>query len=259
MLFVNTRPSDRAAALSAALSQQGIAVFELPLLELQALNYDAKLAQLFAQLTSAQVIVVVSPTAVEIGMHYLKQSGIHLADLTQLQWVAVGLKTAELLATYGIQALVPQVETSEGMLQLPCLKQLGLGSKIAFWRGEGGRQFMMQQLQDTGMQILNFVLYQRQCPAQSINLIPLLLDKIRQHRHYSVLISSEASWLNWLTLLEQHPDVMQHAQYLVLGSRLAELLSHYKNQQQHDFNIIELLALQPATILAQLALDKGKA
>ena len=257
MLFINTRPSDRAAALSAALSKHQIDVVELPLLQLQALEYSPQLAALYQQLLSSHVIVVVSPTAVEIGMQYLQQSGLSVADLQHIQWVAVGVKTAQVLATYGIQASIPQVETSEGMLQLPSLQKLAVGSQIAFWRGTGGRQFMMQQLQDAGMHILNFVLYQRYCPEYSQTLLANLATQIQQHASYTVLISSEASWRNWLALLQRMPSVLQQARYMVLGSRLAHLIE--QDQQHADLQLIEVVDLTPQTIMAHLKIDEGKA
>ncbi len=97
MLFINTRPQDRAKPLTVALQQQFIEVIELPLLELIARPLSSELTYLYQQLFSAKVIVVVSPTAVEIGMKYLKQLDIQLADLAHLKWIAVGQKTAESL------------------------------------------------------------------------------------------------------------------------------------------------------------------
>lgn len=259
MLFINTRPHDRAAALSLALSKQQIDVFELPLLELQAFPYTPALASLYQQLPSSQVIVVVSPTAVEIGMQYLAKSGLSVVDLAQVEWVAVGLKTAQALAKYGIQAHIPELETSEGMLQLPSLQHLARGSRIAFWRGEGGRQFMMQQLQEAGMQIVNMLLYQRDCPVHSKTLIQTLLAQLRKQPEYTVLISSEASWHNWLALLKAHPAVIARAQYVVLGTRLASLLGQYRAVHRNEFKIIEVSQLQPDSIMAKLNKDEGKA
>ncbi|MFX4774272.1 uroporphyrinogen-III synthase, partial [Acinetobacter baumannii] len=79
------------------------------------------LDQLYQQLSGAQAIVVVSPTAVDVGMQYLKQSGLKLDDLKHIQWIAVGQATAHRLYEYGVEAHVPDVETSEGMLNLPIL------------------------------------------------------------------------------------------------------------------------------------------
>ena len=100
MLFINTRPQDRAESLSHALRMAHIDVLDLPLLELLAKPWSAPLSWLYEQLSTAEVIVVVSPTAVEIGMDYLKQSTFGLDDLRHIQWIAVGEKTAETLARY---------------------------------------------------------------------------------------------------------------------------------------------------------------
>lgn len=97
MLFINTRPDSRAAELTQALQNKGFQVESLPLLELVAQPFSESLAQLYQQLSGAQAIVVVSPTAVDVGMQYLKQSGLKLDDLKHIQWIAVGQATAHRL------------------------------------------------------------------------------------------------------------------------------------------------------------------
>lgn len=71
MLFINTRPDSRAAQLTEALQNEGYQVESLPLLELVAKPFSEHLLQLYQQLIRAQAIVVVSPTAVEVGVEYL--------------------------------------------------------------------------------------------------------------------------------------------------------------------------------------------
>jgi len=197
MLFINTRPDDRASVLTQALSEAGYQVEALPLLELVAEPFSEALQQLYLALAETKVIVVVSPTAVDIGIRYLQQAGLQLDQLKHIQWVAVGQATAKALAQFKIASVVPEVETSEGMLELPLLKQQMHLNKIAFWRGLGGRQFMMQQLQQQGVEILNFVLYRRQCPEQSFIKFPEIVKKISLNQSVAVLISSEASWNYW--------------------------------------------------------------
>ncbi len=99
----------------------------MPLLQLSAQPWSEQLANLYSQLPHTHIIVVVSPTAVDIGIQYLTQSQISLQDLQHIRWVAVGEKTAEVLRGYGVHSEVPQVETSEGMLSLPCLQNLKVG------------------------------------------------------------------------------------------------------------------------------------
>ena len=49
MLFINTRPENRAAALNQALLGAGYAIEALPLLELVAEPFNAELQQLYQQ------------------------------------------------------------------------------------------------------------------------------------------------------------------------------------------------------------------
>lgn len=258
MFFINTRPTDRAEALSSALFAHDVKVIDLPLLELKSFPLSSHLIDLFDELFHVNIVVVVSPTAAEIGMAYLQQQHINLKSLSHLRWIAVGKKTAEYLNKYGIDSFVPSVETSEGMLQLPILNQLHIGSKVAFWRGEGGRQFMMEQLQQRGMKVLNFVLYERNCPLQSINEIHKIALILQQEPFYIMLLSSEASWLNWLKLIQFNSSLLNRGQYWVLGDRLFQLLHDYKKQNSFDFQIIKLANLKTELILQHIAHLQGK-
>ncbi|MFI8010214.1 uroporphyrinogen-III synthase [Acinetobacter sp. ABJ_C4_1] len=249
MLFINTRPDSRAAELTEALQNKGYQVESLPLLELVAQPFSESLFQLYQQLVGAQAIVVVSPTAVEVGMQYLTQIGLKLDDLKHIQWIAVGQATANRLHEYGIDAHVPDVETSEGMLTLPILYNMPQTGSVAFWRGEGGRQFMMDTLQQQGIQILNFVLYHRQCPEVSYSTFKHLTQNSNYNlEKWLVLITSEASWKYWLELCLKN-NVQPDCVYLVLGPRLFQLVKKYRDQQQAHFHIIQLENLSPSGMI----------
>lgn len=257
MLFLNTRPTDRALNLTQALQSKQIEVLELPLLELHPTPWSQALMQLYAQLITAQVIVVVSPSAVHYGMTGLKQAGLFIEDLSHVQWIAVGAATAHALAQYGVQSHVPEVETSEGMLALPILNQWHTPTCMAFWRGEGGRQFMMESLQAKGVQVLNFVLYRRQCPEQASKILTKNLLRLQQAGRYCMLVTSEASWINWLTLISNHPDVLNRAHFLVLGERLAQLLARYQQTYSYTFSYFQLQDLRMESILKQIDVVQG--
>ena len=254
MLFINTRPQDRAESLSHALRMAQIEVLDLPLLQLLPRPWSADLSELYQQLPAAQVIVVVRPTAVDVGMRYLQASQIELSALNQVQWIAVGQATARSLQRYGITATVPDIENSEGMLQLPVLQHLHL-QHVAFWRGRGGRQFMMDALQQRGVNILNFVLYQRQCPAQTMTQFQQLSPRLlTMTQPVFVCISSEASWLNWVKLCQNTPEILSKCQYLTLGQRLTQLLL-----QQQIPAVQQLESLDPESIRNFLLKQKGTA
>ena len=219
MLFINTRPTERAYHLTQALD---FPVLELPLLELVPNKIDIEQYQ---QLAQAQVVVVVSPTAAQLGLDGLKKSGVSLEQLEHIQWIAVGKTTAQVLQKVGINAYIPELETSEGMLQLPILRNIHEGC-VAFWRGRGGRQFMMQHLQAQGITILNFCLYYRQLPDHSPQIFKQNLRYIQHNMPVFVCISSEASWHNWLLLCKHYPYLIKQCIYLTLGERLTQLVQH---------------------------------
>ncbi|OTG67219.1 uroporphyrinogen-III synthase [Acinetobacter silvestris] len=253
MQFINTRPADRAQALTECLARSGFQVLNLPLLELNALPYSEKLQQLYAQLLETQMIVVVSPTAVNIGMQYLQQSGVLQSQLNHIQWIAVGQTTARTLEAYGIQSLIPAVETSEGMLSLPIFQNRSDLTRIAFWRGEGGRQFMMQHCLDHHIQVLNFLLYERHCPASSAVKFSQLITSFSENpQTYWMCVSSEASWKNWLSLCQEHTSLLQNCHYLVLGERLYQVLQHDENKAQYHFRFSKILNLHPNTVLEKI-------
>ncbi|NHB59169.1 uroporphyrinogen-III synthase [Acinetobacter sp. 194] len=255
MLFINTRPLDRARNLTHSLMAHGYDVIDLPLLVLKARVFDQELHTLYQQLLSTQMIVVVSPTAVDIGMEYLKRAGLTIQHIAHVQWLAVGKTTALHLAEQGISAHVPDVETSEGMLSLPIFKSIANLKKIAFWRGEGGRQFMMQQCLQNNVEVLNFVLYERECPVESQAKVPDILLKIKQSCVPCwVCISSEASWKNWLKLFENQQNIVEHCHYLVLGERLYNVLINDKDKLKHNFDVIQIQDLNPQTILHTMGL-----
>lgn len=254
MLFINTRPTDRAQALTQCLSQAGYAVLDVPLLELRPKSLDPQLMALYQRLSDAQVIVVVSPTAVQIGMQYLAELGIDLKRLRHLQWIAVGERTAQVLQQFGCDSIVPEVENSEGMLSLPIFKNFQQLKTVAFWRGEGGRQLMMQHFAEQQVEVLNFVLYGRSCPSLTTQQFPKIVQQIQNFTApYIVCISSEASWHNWVQLCQSTPELFNQCHYFVLGQRLAQLLLHDKQQRQADYTFSAVSHLNPTTVLNTLA------
>ena len=218
MKFINTRPADRAEPLRLALQNLGHHVLDLPLLELKPLVLDAHLTAQYTAFLQADMVVVVSPIAAEIGLSYYCALNLDINQLQHKTWIAVGKSTAHVLKQYGIDSVVPEVETSEGMLSLPEIGALAQ-STVAFWRGIGGRTFMMSELEANGFTVLNMLLYTRQMPEMS-----LLKDVLLLQKDDMVLISSEASWHNWLKLLSSFNYQSLDYRYVVLGDRVSEIV-----------------------------------
>ncbi|MFT4021529.1 MAG: uroporphyrinogen-III synthase [Acinetobacter sp.] len=248
MLFVNTRPPERAYELTQVLRANHVHVIDLPLLQLTAIEPNEELKQCFADLPSTQVLIVVSPRAAEIGLSYLAYFGINLQQLKQLQWVAVGESTAQVLRQAGICPILPEIETSEGILKLPVFMQHKI-NKIAFWRGLGGRTLMLDFLQAQGHQILNFLLYQRSCPItrQDFEKKLFLQQHWQQHKDVYVCISSEASWLNWQNLCQNNIEIFKRCIYLTLGDRLTKRVQETLPFENIG-HVIHINDLKPETI-----------
>lgn len=240
-LFINTRPAERAGRiLSTEMAWQEV---YLPLLALTPCPLTDVLKQQLHQLYQSDVIVVVSPTAVEIGVRYVQQLGILLDSLTHIHWVAVGQRTANVLADYGIMAETPAMETSEGMFQLPIFsaERLAQLKKVSFWRGQGGREWLMQQLHSAHLQVENCVLYQRHLPEQSVKTWQANVSDYHQYPMRVVLISSLESWNNWVQLNLAYP--LELFYYLVLGKRVYQaILQHYPRLEQQVYMISSLHA-----------------
>lgn len=266
MILINTRPHQNNQALSHALQQHGQSVYDFPVLQLDALPFSDELTQQFQQFLNADIVVAVSPIAVQIGMQYSQQyfGQNYLAILQQKQWIAVGKATQNHLKHYHIHSQCPQLETSEGMLDLPILQTLNIAGStkpiIAIWRGIGGRTFLMQQLQQYGCLTVNMRLYQRVLPHYSAS----QLQQLSTHLPAWVLISSEQSWHNWKTLRNQCPDAENKTEldkltllwqnsYLILGERVSQIVNAECTQypQAHDLTScrITITDLQHDTLL----------
>lgn len=253
MRLINTRPAERASQLTQELSQLDYTVYELPLLQLQAIALDASLIAQFQLFLQAEIVVVVSPIAAELGMQYYQQLALDPQVLQQKKWIAVGKKTQHCLNRFAIESICPEVENSEGMLQLPILHDLQ-GSSVAFWRGIGGREFLMQQLRKQQCHILNMVLYRREMPFFNTDKLTQLLTFLPA----IVLITSEESWKNWLSLMQRSPELTASISsniYLVLGERVTQLVQlgcQQWPQQSAVYTIAQLTAQTIHQCLIQL-------
>lgn len=256
MLFINTRPTERANALTRAVKEMGVDVIELPLLTLTPLDLSVDLKEKYQQLPRASTIVVVSPIAVEVGMQYLAECQIACSNLDHIHWISVGETTAEALGRHGISSYIPEIETSEGMLELPILKNLDVLQTVAFWRGIGGRQFMMQHLIEQGHQVLNFELYTRGLPDSTVDQYVNDHHILKKHHNKMVLITSEASWQHWLQL-NQNMFAIDAFSYMVLGTRLQQILLHYQQEHSLNFNVMMLENLKPHNIIQIIKKSKG--
>lgn len=244
--IINTRPSERAGSLTEALQQLGYPVRELPLLTLSPMPLDDNMKSQFHQFADIELVIAVSPTAVDVAMQYAQKLSVDVQAGVQKHWFAVGKATQKRLADYGIIGECPLIETSEGLLDLPQIAYAA-NQKVAFWRGIDGRMTVLQHLAQRGCTILNMALYRRQLPTYSMSDL--------QHHVASfpaaVLISSGESWQNWLQLNRQcaaWQDFLTRHIYMVLGERVTRSVQ----QDLPSARILTLTRLTAAEIGQQL-------
>ena len=250
MLHVlNTRPVDRAKALSCALQQAGYRVTEFPLLQLNAFALGEPLTQALQQLRSMHVVIVASPSAAQIGLDYLNQLGIKVAGLA-LRWIAVGEGTADVLRQAGVQPSVPAIETSEGVLDLQELAGVTHPLKVMIWRGVGGRQLMLNTLESQGHILHSLALYERRLAPESIQHYRALSADMPD----VLLISSGESWRYWQQLNQSATAFNRQARYiLVLGQRVYQQVCDDVLMMGQSCDVIKLQDLRPDSILSALA------
>jgi uroporphyrinogen-III synthase len=102
-------------------------------------------------------------------------------------------------------------------------------------------------------------LYERRCPNETMQQQAELIQCLSEHNHYFALISREASWLNWLALLDSNIQLLQQGHFLVLGERLAQILKQYQQQMHVPFKMSVLKDLKTATIVQLLQSEQGNA
>lgn len=233
---LNTRPADRAAALTTHLRQVGYQVSELPLLAFERCLLSCSDQQALQQIAIQSVVVVISPIAAQLGLAQVAQFGINVADLP-IRWIAVGQATAQVLRQSGLSPTVPTLETSEGVVALPEIEQLAAGQRVMVWRGKAGRELIQLQLQQQQVYLSNLELYRRVSPPRLVEDWSVILQQVGWPD--VVLISSAEAWRQWQALTQTEAN---NAGLLVLGQRLFQQL------QPLTARLLRVPDLQPLTI-----------
>lgn len=220
-IFINTRPPLRQNALPQV--ERVADVVSLPLIELKKrpLSDDDKavLARLCAG--GYDVVVVVSITAVEWALSCLSDDELgQILQLNQggkLCFVAVGKPTANALRAVGLTVETPPVASNESMSQMAIFAN---AKNVLFWRGVGGRVFLMNDLQKRGVAVAKVDFYERGILDVSKPLAQLL----ERGQKMVVLISSEMAWQAWQEAVACVGAELGGFEYLAMGERLGAMI-----------------------------------
>ena len=197
-VVINTRPVERAAALTDHLQAAGLTVVEIPMLTLQPRPTTEQDMTLMRHWLAGdyKALVIVSPTAAASGLAVWqaledeRQAQNHDNDndddnnnerkdiaINALQapsyLIAVGEATASVLNNAKIEAsnyqvLQPHIANNEGMLAMPEIERLQAGDKLLVWRGLGGRRLLVDTLLARGVHIDSIAWYERIMPVDAM-------------------------------------------------------------------------------------------
>lgn len=159
-MYLLTRPIPGIWVSQAAFARQGLNVSVLGLIDIEVIAGGvAELAGYLHDYIPDRVIIT-SKYAVQACATSLQSLSGHTSIL------AVGTGTATALASLGLNAVVPESPTSEGLLALPQLKD-AKRKQIVIIKGAAGRTTLSEQLTERGAQVNTVAVYRRTYPAHT--------------------------------------------------------------------------------------------
>lgn len=160
-----TRPEAQSGPLTSAIETQGDVAVALPLLaiipftETDAPQACASIRQRIQHLADYQHVIFISTNAVDAGFDWIDRFWPQL-PAGQI-WYAIGQATAERLRHHTVEAeQAGPAMNSESLLQHPNLQALQQ-QKVLIVRGDGGRDYLREQLQARGATVDYCDVYQR--------------------------------------------------------------------------------------------------
>ena len=231
-----TRPRAQGAAWQQRLRALGVESALLPLIDIAKTPDAAKLADRFAHLSGAALVMFVSPNAA---------SGLFDALPTGWRWpegtlaAATGPGTVAVLRAAGVpeDAIVAPPEDaaqfdSESLWAVLQLRRDWAGRRVAIVRGEGGRDWLATTLRSAGAQVEFVQSYARRAPTLDDEERRLLQRALTQPSCFAWLLSSSeavdhlralAPSADWSTsvALASHPRIAESAQGLGFGQVIA--------------------------------------
>ena len=161
-----TRPRPQCAAWLDRLAVLGVPAAALPLIEILPAQDDGPVQAAWAALPAADLAVFVSPNAVE---HFFAQA--HGAWPAQTLAACVGPGSAQALAERGVPAaniVQPAADAasldSEHLWEQLSPRRDWRGARVLLLRGDGGREWLAEQLTEAGAQVEAVTVYHRSGP-----------------------------------------------------------------------------------------------
>ena len=166
---VLTRQIKDSQAPASQLREQGVETLQFPLMAIEPLPVDSQ-GRPSAE-HDATVLVFTSSNAVRYGLDAVRD----LASDDTCAVIAVGKRTLEALQSESIDAIAPEREDSEGILELPIF-QNAMIDRVMVVKGEGGRDLLQRALIDRGLKVIDLNCYRRYWPAVDVDKLDQFLE-----------------------------------------------------------------------------------
>ncbi len=213
-----TRPAGQAYSLINRLSSIGCHVSYQPMLEIREIECPYFLENKSLKSKPLKHIIFVSTNAVRFGLPHILSGRFLLTK--NANYYAVGSATAKLLFEAGIDPIFPTDKmTSEGLLELVPLSGIN-GENVALIKGEGGRDYLAEALEEKGANVIPFDCYRR-VPAEinSTDLVKLIEDNNIE----MAIFSSAEGILRFISLIEGKQEALSNLTLLVASPRIATI------------------------------------
>lgn len=221
--IVITRPAHQAIPLAELIAQAGGRPILFPVLEILDVENVQALDALIDRLDSFDIAIFISPNAVNKAMNLIRARRSLPAQLTV---AAIGRGSRKELLRFGVNNVVtPEGKfDSEHLVQSPLFEHIA-GKRIVIFRGDGGREFLGDELARRGAEIEYAECYRRSKP--NVDAGPLLYHWARNELHAITVTSAESlhnlfdlvgklgqQWLKKTPLFVTHPRIAEVAQAL---------------------------------------------
>ncbi len=213
-LIISTRPIPN--TLNQKIQSVGIALRPFPAIEITAPLAPEKLPTTLGQLTQYDVILFISPIAVNKAAIWLKKHALTWPK--SLKLAAMGPATAAMLKKQTTAAVIipPSDFTSEALLALPEFVDIH-GKKLLLVSGNAGRPVLENTLKQRGALVDRAEVYGRRCPQVEPQ---ALLQALAAHPQRLIIITSGEALNNLITLVQNERSLLLETPLLVSSPRL---------------------------------------
>jgi len=231
--FLITRPREQAQYFVDLLQGQGAETICIPTIEIAPPESWQDLDQALEELNRYQGVILTSANGVSAFFERMRTKNLDLRALAGVEIIAVGPKTAQSIAAYGLKPdLIPADYRAEGVLTALLARGVE-GQRFLYPRTEIARDVLRVSLTAAGAQVDAPVVYRTIAPQNKTDMIRHLLAEKELD---AICFSSSSTFENFSAMLGAE---LKHLQGRAAFFSIGPLTS--KTIRQHGFKV----ALEP--------------